>query len=140
MFPNIVEKTIKTYNFFLPAISLSSAYNLIKISWLSFPVCFSFYKTYIKLQFYFSFRLLFKYFAIRVFFTLAWDFISVFLTRVKSDWREILLGLERVDNIRSLCGDRSEFTSLHCGLPCQSEIIICVTSPLRLEKNENWKK
>ena len=130
MFPNIVEKTIKTYNFFLPAISLSLAYNLIKISWLSFPVCFSFHKTYIKLQFYFSFRVMFKYFAIRVFFTLAWDFISVFLTRVKSDWREILLGLERVDNIRSLWGDRSEFTSLHSGLPCRSEIIICVTSPL----------
>ena len=125
MFPNIVEKTIKTCDFFLSAISLSSAYNKkdckedfrIKIRWSPFPLCFSFHKTHIKLQFYFSLRLMFKYFAIHVFFTPAWDFTSVFLTGVKSDQREISLCLELVNNIRSLYGDQGKFTSLHCRLP-----------------------
>ena len=51
-----------------------------------------------------------------VFFTPAWDFTSAFLTGVKSDRLKISLRLERVNNIRNLCGDQSEFTSLHCGL------------------------
>ena len=68
------------------------------------------------MQFYFSLRLMFKYFAIHVFFTLVWDFTSAFLTGVKSDRLEISLCLECVNNIRNLCGDQSEFTSLHCGL------------------------
>ena len=127
MFSNIVEKTIKNYVFFPLAISLSSTYNkkdckkdfLIKIRWSPFPVCFSFHKTYIKLQFYFWLWswLMFKYFAIHVFFTRAWDFTSAFLTGVISDRCEVSLHLERVNNIRSICGDRSKFNLLHCGLP-----------------------
>ena len=69
------------------------------------------------LQFYFSLQLMFKYFAIHMFFTPAWDFTSVFLTGVKSDQREISLCLELVNNIRSLYGDQGKFTSLHCRLP-----------------------
>ena len=76
-----------------------------------------FHKIYIKLQFYFLLWLMFKYFAIHIFFTPAWDFTAVFLPGVKSDLREISLRLERVNNIRSLYGDQSEFTSLHCRLP-----------------------
>ena len=87
-----------------------------KSIWVN-PVCLSFHKTYIKLQFYFPLWLMFKYFAIHVFFTPAWDFTSVFLTGVKSDRREVLLCRERVNNTRSLCWDRGEFASLHYGLP-----------------------
>ena len=60
-------------------VSLSSAYNkknckrdiLIKIRWSPFPLYFSLHKTYIKLYFYFSLRLMFKHFEIHVFFTPA---------------------------------------------------------------------
>ena len=137
MFSNIVEKTIKTCDFFLSAISLSSAYNKkdckedfrIKIRWSPFPLCFSFHKTHIKLQFYFSLRLMFKYFAIHVFFTPAWDFTSVFLTGVKSDRREISLCLERVTTLGLYV--ETEVSSIHFTADCRSEIIH-VTTPLIL--------
>ena len=91
--------------------------------------CLSFHKTYIKLQFYFPLWLMFKYFAIHVFFTPVWDFTSVFLRGMKSDRREVLLRRQRVNNTRSLCW--AEVSSLHFTTDCRSEIIR-VTTPLTM--------
>ena len=99
-----------------------------KSIWVN-PVCLSFHKTYIKLQFYFPLWLMFKYFAIHVFFTPAWDFTSVFLTGVKSDRREISLCLECVTTLGLYV--ETEVSSIPFTADCLSKIIH-ITTPLIL--------
>ena len=96
---------------------------------------------------------MFKYFAIHVFFTPVWDFTSAFLTGVKSDRLDISLRLECVNNIRNLCGDQSEFTSLHCGLlkwnhtcnhPLSLDLVVNIWKRKERQRKkrrfQNWKQ
>ena len=114
MFSNIVEKTIKTIFFSQP--SLSAQHTTKRIQKKTFSKKWkTFHKTYIKLQFYFSLRLMFKYFVIHVFFTPGWDFTSCHfdMSEIAPAWNFTSLRTCKQQGAYV----ETEMNSLHCGLP-----------------------